>query len=92
MKSKQDIVSGGGGVARESAVRPKPRFFACLLLVWLVVGAGSLPWLGSTGLAASCALELLFIVLAVVFSLVEAPRTIVQHLPNLNADEHNLLY
>ncbi len=100
MNLKADFVHGGGWVTHETVGRPKARFFLFLSVVWLVVSicAGILVCSGSVELFPfywwACifllALQVLFILFAVTFAIIEKPRIIVQHLPNPDYDAHNL--
>jgi hypothetical protein len=100
MKSKADIVQGGGWVTHETLGRPKARFFTFLSVVGGAVSlcAGMLVWAGLPELAFfgrwTCifliALELSSIVLAVVFRFIEKPRPLVEHLPNPDHDARKL--
>ena len=100
MNLKADFVHGGGWVTHETVGRPKARFFLFLSVVWLVVSvsAGILVYSGSVELFPfhrwACiflvALQVLFILLAVIFAFTEKPRIFVQRLPNPESDAHNL--
>jgi len=86
MESYPDIVERGGWTVRETARRPRARFFTLLSCLWLLVSIGaSFPfWDGwpqsFSGLEWFCTmliiLEPAFIVLAVVCWFTEHPRII----------------
>ena len=100
MKSKAQIVHGGGWATRQTVGRPRARFFGLLSVIWLLVSLcasfpfwdgwpqsfGELEWL-------CCALlvpQPVFVVLAVVFSLTEQPHTITEKHPNPDYDIRKL--
>jgi len=100
MKSREQIVHGGGWVRRQTVGRPKARLLTLISVIWLGVSiCASIPfWDGFpesfSGLEWLCVLlvllEPVFIVLAVVFWLREQPRTITHRRPNPDYDMRNL--
>ena len=100
MKSKAQIVYGGGWVTREIVCRPRARFFGFLSTVWVGVficasfpfwdgwprSFGGLEWLCAALLVPQPAL----IVFAVVFFMTEKPRTITERRSNPDHDIRKL--
>ena len=94
------LVHGGGWFTRQTIGRPKARLFTFLSIIWLCVSIpASMPfWLGLPGPFFAvhwlCTLLLLphpvFVVLAIIFSLSERPRTITEAVPNPDRDIRNL--
>jgi hypothetical protein len=97
---RAEIVYRGGWIVRQIVGRPKARLFGFLSIIWLLVSVAAsfglrAQWPPSfSGLNLLCAVllafQLVFIVLAVVFWLVEQPRTIIEQHPNPDYDPRNL--
>lgn len=100
MKTRAQIVDGGGWLTRQTVGRPRARLFGLLSCLWLGVSVwasfpfwegwpqafGWLEWLGTALLVP----QPVFVVLTVVFLLTEQPRTIIEHRPNPDYDIHKL--
>lgn len=98
MKSNTEIVHGGGWVKHQFVGKPKALIFTFLAVIWLLIAicASGLLWAAGpfSGLEWSCisiiVLEPVFVVAAVVFWLVEPPRTITYRRANPDYDMRNL--
>jgi hypothetical protein len=101
MKSRNQIVDGGGWVKSQSGGKPKTRLFAVLSVIWLgvCVSASAPFWLDDWPPSFSkaewlCLLlmlpEPIFIVMAVKFALTEKPRNITTIIPNPDYDIRKL--
>ena len=98
MKSNTKIVHGGGWVKRQFVGKPKALIFTFLAVIWLAVSIwASIPLLAGgpfSWLEWSCifliVLEPVFVVAAVVFWLIEVPRTITYRQANPSYDMRTL--
>ena len=98
---QNQFVKGGGWIKHQSVGRPRTRLFAILSLIWLIPSSLLVASLIQGGWPASfsdpkwfCVLllipELIFIVLAIGYAVVEKPKTITIHHPNPDHDIRKL--
>jgi hypothetical protein len=100
MKPNSNIIHGGGWVERQTTGKPKASALTFISVVWLLVSicASTLFWNGFPGsfswsdwlFISLIAVEPIWILLAVVFWLIEPSRTITERKPNPSYDMHNL--
>jgi hypothetical protein len=100
MKSRSEIVAGGGWIKNQTTGKPRARFFTFLSVIWLGVSiCASFPfwngWPHSFGYVewlcgALLVLQPVFALLAVIFFVTERPQIITEQQNNPDCDIQKL--